>query len=319
MGYKGSMRTRPVGTSEVSVIGFGTWEAGGGVWGANESDDQVIEAIRSGLDAGITWVDTAEGYGSGRSEELVGRAVEGRDVFVATKVAPRPEGSGFRPQEVRSACEGSLRRLGVKVIDLYQLHWRDERVPVEDTWGAMAALVDEGKARHIGVSNFDRQAIERCAAIRPVDSLQPHFSLLHPGNRDLIRWCGERGIAVVGYGALAYGLLTGTIDEATEFPQDDWRSGSAGMGYYRQMFAPGKLERSLAVVEGLRPIAEGLGVTVAQLALAWTIHQPGVTAAIVGSRNPRHARQNADAGDLELGAEVLEQIEALIPLGPDFG
>lgn len=314
------MRMRPVGGSEISVIGYGTWEAGGGVWGENESDELVIEAIRVGLDAGMTWIDTAEGYGSGRSEELVGRATEGREAFVATKVAPRPDGSGFRAEEVRKACESSLRRLGIEAIDLFQLHWPSDEVPVEETWGAMAELADQGLVRNVGVSNFDQGLIERCEAIRRVDSLQQHFSMLQLKHRDLIRWCGERGIAVLAYGPLAYGLLTGAIDEETEFADDDWRSGRGSTpSYYRQMFAPGKLERSLAVVDRLRPIAERLEITVAQLALAWTVHQPGVTSAIAGSRNPDHARQNAGAGEAELPREVLDEIEELLPLGPAFG
>lgn len=314
------MRERPLGSSEISVIGFGAWEAGGGVWGENESDERVIEAIHSGLEAGISWIDTAEGYGSGRSEELVGEAVRGRQAFVATKVAPRPEGTGHRPEEVRKACEASLQRLGLEAIDLYQLHWPSDDVPVEETWGAMADLAEEGLVRNLGVSNFDEGLIERCEAIHKVDSLQPHFSMLHPKNRDLVRWCGERGIAVVVYGPLAYGLLTGAIDEDTEFEDDDWRSGKgATMSYHRLMFAPGKLERSLAVVDRLRPIAERLDVSVAQLSLAWTVHQPGVTAAIAGSRNPDHARQNAEAGDVELPDEVLREIEEIVPLGPAFG
>ena len=313
------MRSRPMGTSEISVIGFGTWEAGGEVWGANESDERVVEAIRAGLDAGISWLDTAEVYGSGRSEELVGEAIRGREVFVATKVAPRPDGTGFRPEEVKRACEGSLDRLGLEAIDLYQLHWTDDDVPIEETWGAMAELADQGLVRNLGVSNFDEDLIERCEAIREVDSLQPQFSMLHLKNRDLIRWCGERGIGVVAYGPLAYGLLTGAIDEDTEFDDDDWRSGKGGdVSYYRAMFAPGKLERSLAVVGRLRPIAERLGITVAQLALAWTFHQTGVTSAIAGSRNPDHARQNAEAGDVELSQEVLDEIEEMLPLGPAF-
>jgi len=192
-------------------------------------------------------------------------------------------------------------------------------VPIEETWGAMAELADDGLVRHLGVSNFDRGLIERCEAIRRVDSLQPHFSMLHLKNRDLIRWCGERGIAVLAYGPLAYGLLTGAIGEDAEFDDDDWRSGRSGdMSYYRLMFAPGRLERSLAVVERLRPIAERLGITVAQLALAWTSHQPGVTSAIAGSRNPEHARQNAEAGDVELSPGVLVEIEGILPLGPAF-
>ncbi|HEX6263167.1 MAG TPA: aldo/keto reductase [Actinomycetota bacterium] len=313
------MRMRPLGTSEISVIGFGAWEAGGGVWGENESDDRVIEAIRAGLDAGITWIDTAEGYGSGRSEELVGRAIEGREAFVATKVAPKPEGTGHRPDEVRRACEASLERLAIDAIDLYQLHWPSDDVPVEETWGAMAELADEGLVRELGLSNFGREQIERCEAIRKVDSLQPQFSILHLKHRDLIRWCGERGIAVVTYGPLAYGLLTGAIHEDTEFPDEDWRSGKgAGMSYYDGLFAPGKLERSLAVVDRLRPIAKRLGITLAQLSLAWILHQPGVTSAIAGSRNPDHVRQNAEAGDVALSREDLDEIDGILPLGPAF-
>jgi aryl-alcohol dehydrogenase-like predicted oxidoreductase len=315
------MRTQRLGSEgpEISVIGYGAWEAGGGVWGPNPSDQQVIEAIRAGIDAGITWVDTAEVYGSGGSEEIVGRALEERrdEVLIATKVAP--DGSGTRREEVRAACEASLKRLRTDRIDLYQVHWPDPRVPVEETWEAMAGLVDDGLVRHIGVSNFNEGLVERCEAIRHVDSLQPHFSILHPGNRDLILWCGERGIGVVVYGPLAYGLLTGGITAETRFDPADWRSGRGGMGYYAQMFAPGKIERSLAVVDGLRTIAQRLGITLGQLALAWTVHQPGVTAAIAGSRNPDHVRQNAEAGEVQLDRATLQEIEELIPLGPDFG
>jgi aryl-alcohol dehydrogenase-like predicted oxidoreductase len=315
------MRTRRLGSAgpEISVIGFGAWEAGGDEWGPNESEERVIDAIRAGLDAGITWIDTAEVYGSGMSERLVGRAVADRrgEVVVATKVAPRPNGTGFRPQEVRRACRGSLDRLGIDRIDLYQLHWPTRTVPVEDTWAAMAELVDEGLVGSIGLSNFNRSEIERCEAIRHVDSLQPQFSILHLVHRELIAWCGERGIGVVCYGPLAYGLLTGAITMDTTFHPDDWRS-SGGTSYYHALFAPGKKERSLAVVDGMRPIAERLGITVAQLALAWTAHQPGVTAAIAGSRNPTHVRQNAEAGDIRLDDQTLRELEGLLPLGPAF-
>ena len=319
------MRRRRLGANgpEISVVGYGAWEAGGTSWGPNESDEAVIAAIRTALDAGTDWIDTAEVYGDGKSEELVARAIEGRrdQAVVATKVAPRPEGTGFRGEEVRAACQGSLKRLGTDRVDLYQLHWPDDDVPVEETWEAMAALVDEGLVRHIGVSNFDEGLIERCEAIRHVDSLQPHFSMLHLTNRDLVRWCGDRGIGVVAYASLAYGLLTGAIGLDTEFDDPDWRSGKTGMGgSYRRFFAPGKKERSLAVVDGLRPIAERLDISVSQLALAWTFRQPGVTSAIAGSRNPRHVRDNAEAGRIELDEETLREIEQeVIPLGPAFG
>jgi aryl-alcohol dehydrogenase-like predicted oxidoreductase len=228
------VRQHPLGSRgpEISVIGFGAWEAGGGVWGPNESEQRVIDAIRAGLDAGINWIDTAEVYGDGLSERIVGRAIDGRrdGVLIATKVAPRPDGTGFRPEQVRRACRRSLERLGISHLDLYQLHWTDDGVPVEDTWAAMAGLVDEGLVRHIGLSNFDRDLIERCEAIRWVDSLQPHFSMLFLEHRDLIRWCGERGIGVVCYGPLAFGLLTGAITEDTAFDPSDWRSGKQWTG-----------------------------------------------------------------------------------------
>jgi aryl-alcohol dehydrogenase-like predicted oxidoreductase len=210
------MRMNQLGSKgpEMSVIGFGAWEAGGDMWGANESETSVIGAMRAGLDAGMSWIDTAEVYGKGVSEGLVGRAVADRRdrVLVATKLAPASEGSGFRPDQVRAGCEGSLARLGIDVIDLYQLHWPDSTgVPVEETWGAMSELQDAGTVRFLGVSNFDRNLIERCEAIRHVDSLQQEFSMLAREDRELIRWCGEHGTGVVTYGPLGYGLLTGTV------------------------------------------------------------------------------------------------------------
>jgi aryl-alcohol dehydrogenase-like predicted oxidoreductase len=312
------MRTKPLGSKgpELSVVGFGGWEAGGDVWGPNESDQRVIQAMQAGFDAGINWIDTAEVYGRGRSERLVGQAVAGRrdDLFIATKVAPRPSGTGFRASEVQRACVSSLGRLGTDHIDLYQLHWPDRRVPVEETWGAMVSLVEKGLVRCIGVSNFDQELIQRCLGIRHVDSLQPHFSMLHLANRDLIRWCGEQGIGVVSYAPLAYGLLTGAITKQTSFPAGDWRGGT-GEG----MFGPGRIDRSLAVVDALRPIAERLGVTVAGLALAWNFHQLGITAAIAGTRNPDHVRENAAAGDVDLDEVTLKELEEILRLGPDFG
>jgi aryl-alcohol dehydrogenase-like predicted oxidoreductase len=272
----------------------------------------VLEAIRTVFETGIDWIDTAEVYGRGRSEELVARAVAGRreEVMIATKVAPRPDGSGFRAAQVRSACEGSLRRLGTDHVDLYQLHWPDERgVPVEETWGEMAALLDEGLVRSIGVSNFDRALIERCEAIRHVDSLQQEFSMLRLEDRDLIGWCGEQGTGVLSYGPLAYGLLTGAITSETRFDEGDFRGGEEEEG---SLFARANRERNLALVEGLRPIARRLGITLAQLALAWNVAQPGVTAAIAGTRNPDHVRSNAAAGDIVLDEPTLVELDAVL-------
>ncbi len=311
------MRTRRLGSQgpELSVVGFGAWEAGGGAeWGEAPPDEQILEAMRAALDSGMDWIDTAEVYGSGRSEKLVGRAIAGRrdDVLIATKVGPRPEGSGFRPEEVRRACTGSLGRLGIDHVDLYQLHWPDETgVPVEDTWGAMVDLVDEGLVRFVGVSNFDQALIERCEAGRHVDSLQQEFSMLVLHDRELIRWCGDRGTGVLAYGPLAYGLLTGSIGADTTFAPGDHRGGRDGL------FSPGTREANLAVVDALRPIAERLEVSLAQLALAWTTHQPGVTTAIAGSRDGGHVRANAAAGDLDLDAATLAELDAIVSPRPE--
>ena len=305
------MRTERLGSSgpEMSVIGFGSWEAGGDQWGPNASEETVIDAMRAGLDAGMTWIDTAEVYGKGVSERLVGRAVSGRrdQLLVATKLGPAPEGSGFRPDEVRAGCEASLARLGIDVIDLYQLHWPDETgVPLEETWSAMAELVDAGTVRSIGLSNFDRDLIERCEAIRHVDSLQQEFSMLALDDRELIRWCGEQGIGVVTYGPLGFGLLAGDITKEQARSVADWRRESDGP------FRDENLDRDLAIVGGLRPIAERLTISMAQLALAWNVAQPGVTSAIAGSRDPSHARDNAAAGDVELDEGTLAEIERLL-------
>jgi len=305
------MRMKQLGSKgpDVSVIGFGAWEAGGDMWGANESEDTVIEAMRAGLDAGMSWIDTAEVYGKGVSERLVGRAVADRrdHVLVATKLAPAPDGSGFRPDQVRAGCEGSLERLAIDVIDLYQLHWPDSTgVRVEDTWGAMSELQDAGKVRSIGVSNSDRGLIERCEAIRHVDSLQQEFSMLSLDDRDLIRWCGEQGTGVVAYGPLGFGLLTGKISRERALSASDWRRSEEGP------FTTERLDRDLGIVEALRPIAERLGITMAQLALAWNVAQPGVTSAIAGSRDPGHARDNAAAGDVELDRRTLSEIEEIL-------
>ena len=171
-----------------------------------------------------------------------------------------------------------------------------------------------GLVRHIGVSNFDQPLIERCEAIRHVDSLQPEFSMLVRHNRDLIRWCEDQGIGVVAYGPLAYGLLTGAITADTRFAEGDWR-GSPTDDEAKRLFGPGNLERNLAVVEGVRRVADRLGVLPAQVALAWVIAQPGVTAAIAGSRNPDHVRENAAAGDLELDEATLSELGAPLPPG----
>lgn len=319
------MQIRRLGSEgpELSVVGYGAWEAGSGSeWGEAPPAERIVQAIRTVLDTGINWIDTAEVYGDGRSEELVALAITGRrdEVLLATKVAPQPDGSGFRPEQVRRACVDSLRRLRTGHVDLYQLHWPDDTgVPLEDTWGEMAALVEEGLVRAIGVSNFDRALIERCEAVRHVDSLQQEFSMLQLSDRELVAWCATNGTGVLSYGPLAYGLLTGAIGSDTRFDDTDFRSGNDEWDLWQHVFAPGKIERSLAVVDAMRPIAERLGCSLGQLALAWNVHQPGVTSAIAGSRNPDHVRSNAEAGSLRLDTATLEELERALALGPSFG
>jgi aryl-alcohol dehydrogenase-like predicted oxidoreductase len=185
-------------------------------------------------------------------------------------------------------------------------------VPVEETWGAMAECVDQGLARWIGVSNFDRDLIERCMAIRHVDSVQNEFSLLDPEDPGLLGWLEERGVGYLAYGPLAYGLLAGAVSRDTTFDANDWRSGAWNLGYYERLFAPEVLDRHLRTIARLRDIADHEGISLSTLALRALVATPGVTAAIAGSRDPDHVRSNAVAGDARLGDETLVSVyEAL--------
>jgi aryl-alcohol dehydrogenase-like predicted oxidoreductase len=302
---------------ELSVIGYGSWEAGGTEWGPNPSDEAVVAAIRAALDAGVNWIDTAEVYGRGRSEELVGRAIERRrdEVLIATKVAPAEEGSGVRPEEVHKAIRGSLQRLHVDHVDLYQVHWLDEDVPVEETWGAMADLVGQGMTRWIGVSNFERPEIERCLAVHPVTSVQNELSLVRRDDVEggLVAWLAERGIGYLAFGPLGFGMLTGAIGADTVFAETDWRGAQRGGEYYEDgPFSPGAFESNLETLGGLQSVADDLEIPVATVALRWVLERKGVTAAIVGSRNGEHVRANARAGELSLDAATLRRIDALV-------
>ena len=306
------METRTLGSlpEPVSVVGYGAWEAGGDMWGERASDDRVVAAMTAALDAGMNWIDTAEVYGMGRSEELVGRVrKQRRDFLVFTKVA-----HGTRPDEVRAALEASLRRLDVDQVDLYQIHWPDDRFPVEEMWGEMVAVKDAGLTRAIGVSNFDRDLVERCTRLHPVDSVQNQFSLLHRDDEaELLPWLAERGIGYLAYGPLAFGLLGGTIREDHQFHDSDWRSGTGvRLGYYDELFAPGKIEQSVARVDALRPLAERAGTDLATLSLRAAIDTVGVTAVIAGSLNPDHVRANAQAGVLNLDRSVLDEVRGAV-------
>jgi aryl-alcohol dehydrogenase-like predicted oxidoreductase len=311
--------------TELSRVGFGAWAIGGPWrfgWGSVD-DDESIAAIRSAIEVGVNWVDTAAVYGLGHSEEVVGRALEpyrvGEDVFVFTKCGRRWEGrpdgvieNDLRPESIREECDASLRRLGVERIDLYQFHWPDwtTGTALEDSWATMVELVDEGKVRWIGVANFDTAELARCQAIRHVDSVQPPLSLLARGARDtVLPWAAENGTGAIVYSPMASGLLTGGFDREriAQLDASDWRKESP-------QFSEPALGRNLDLVERLRPIAANLGSTLPELAVAWTLAQVGVTAAIVGARLPRHVDGWARAPELELSpgtlAEIAEAVKA---------
>ena len=317
------MRTLGRSGPELSAVGFGSWAVGGPWkfgWGPVD-DGESVAAIRYAVEQGVNWVDTAAVYGLGHSEEVVGRAVvpfsAGEDVFVFTKCGRnwvgRPEGvieNDLRPASIRAECEDSLRRLGLERIDLYQIHWPDwtTGTALDESWGTMAELVDEGKARWIGVSNFDVEQLERCEAVRHVDSVQPPLSLLARGVRTtVLPWAAEHGTGVLVYSPMGSGLLTGAFDaeRIASLDPDDWRRHSP-------FFSEPLLGRNLALVEHLRPLAEQLGTTLPALAVAWALAQPGVTAAIVGARLPRHIDGWLPGAQLELGEpELREIVEAI--------
>ena len=301
---------------ELTVLGFGTWALSGPFrfgWGPVD-DGESIAAIRRAVEAGMNWIDTAALYGLGHAEEVVGRALEpfraGEEVLVFTKCGRRwYDGRieyDLRPESIRDECEASLRRLGIERIDLYQFHWPDygTGTPVEESWGAMAALVDEGKVRWAGVSNFDVPPLERCEPIRHVDSLQPPLSLLNRHAREeVIPWCRTNGTGVIVYSPMASGLLTGSFNrEGLErLAPDDWRRRGP-------QFQEPKLSQNLAFVDRLESIAERLGTSVASLAIAWTLAVPGVTGAIVGGRRPSQLEDWLGAGELELDDGTLAEI-----------
>jgi aryl-alcohol dehydrogenase-like predicted oxidoreductase len=305
---------------ELSALGFGTWALAGRYrfgWGAVD-DDESIATIRRAVEAGVNWVDTAPTYGDGHSEEVVGRALEpfhvGEEVLVFTKCG-RPWRGGevyfdLRPESIRAECEASLHRLGVDRIDLYQFHWPDygTGTPVEESWGTMVELVDEGKVRWLGVCNFDVPRLEACEAIRHVDSLQPPLSLLNRhARRELVPWAYEHGTGVIAYSPMASGLLTGSFNREglDRLAEDDWRRQAPP-------FQEPKLSQNLALVEALEPVAARLQVTVAELALAWVLAVPGVTGAIVGGRRPSQLDDWLGADALELDAGILDEIEAAV-------
>jgi aryl-alcohol dehydrogenase-like predicted oxidoreductase len=309
---------------EITTVGFGAWAAGGGGWSFGwgpQDDNASLAAMRRALTLGVNWIDTAAVYGLGHSEEVVGRllrdlgSAERPLVFTKCGLAwdernrMSPPRRTLKPDSIRSECEASLRRLGVECIDLYQFHWPDETgTPVEDSWGAMARLVEEGKVRAAGVSNFDAALLERCESLRHVDALQPPFSLIRrEAAAHELPWCAAHGAGVICYSPMQSGLLTDrfTAGRVDSLAPDDWRRRSPD---FRE---PG-LSRNLSLRDALRPVAARRGATVSAVAVAWTLSWPGVTGAIVGARSAEQVEGWIGAAALALGSDELEEIASAV-------
>ncbi len=316
------MQFRRLGSDgpEISVVGVGAWAIGGPGrfgWGPQD-DDESMAALHKAFDSGVNWVDTAAVYGLGHSEEVVGQVVRehGGEVLVFTKCGRpwygRPGNEptyDLRPESIRFELEQSLKRLGADHVDLYQFHWPDTiGTPVEESWAAMARLVEEGKVRWAGVSNFDVRLLERCERIRHVDSVQPPFSLINrAAAAELVPWCAANGTGVICYSPMQSGLLTGSFDRSRleRLAADDWRRTSPE-------FQEPALSRNLVLAERLQPVAERHRVPVAAVAVAWVTAQPGVTGAIVGARRPAQVDGWIAAGDLVLTDADLAEIRQAI-------
>lgn len=318
------MEYRQLGKSElkVSPIIFGAWAIGGWMWGGSE-EKEAIEAIHTSIDGGATTIDTAAVYGYGRSEEIVGKAIKGKrdKVQVLTKYGLRwdsTEGEHFfdwedadglkkiyrnaRKESIIRECENSLRRLQIECIDLYQCHWRDPSTPIEETMEAMQQLLKEGKIKAAGVSNFNRQDIERANSLCPIASNQPPYSMvLRDIEKDILPYCRDHKIGVIVYSPLQRGLLTGKFKPDVQFKAGDHRANQSH-------FQPENIKRTNAFLERIKPIADAHGATLGQLVIAWTIAQSGVTAALVGARDAEQTRENLKAQELRLSAEELAEI-----------
>jgi aryl-alcohol dehydrogenase-like predicted oxidoreductase len=308
------MKQIRLGRSELAVsrIGFGTWQLGGD-WGATD-EDAAIRAIRHALDRGINLFDTAQGYGFGASERLLAKALEGfrrDDVVIATKGGLRSLGGAqverdASPDSIRAGVDDSLRALATDYIDVLQVHWPDPRVPFAETAGALAGLIAAGKVRHAGVSNFSAEQMEEFSATLPVETLQPPYHLFH---RDIeatvLPYTSTHDVGVLVYGPLAHGLLSGHISANARFPEGDWRAHSPD-------FQGDAFARNLRVVAALEELAHNeLGVPVSRLAVAWTLANPAVHVAIIGTRDAAHVDDAVAAAELELSEDVLRRIDAI--------
>jgi aryl-alcohol dehydrogenase-like predicted oxidoreductase len=317
-----ALPTRPLGRSGLAItrVGFGAWAAGGGGWSFGwgpQDDEDSLAAMRRAIERGVNWIDTAAVYGLGHSEEVIGRFLRelpsASRPLVFTKCGliwdeknPMVQSRRvLQPESIARECEASLRRLGVERIDLYQFHWPDQTgTAVEDSWAAMARLVEQGKVRAIGVSNFGLELLERCEAVRHVDSLQPPFSLVRRDAAEReVPWSAAHGTGVIVYSPMQSGILTDPFDAArvARLAPDDWRRRSP------EFQAP-NLDRNLALRDALRPIARRHEVSVSVVAIAWTLAWPGITGAIVGARSAEQVDGWIGAASVDLTPADLDEI-----------
>jgi len=312
---------RTLGNSDLHLtsIGFGAWAIGGGnwefAWGAQD-DNESIAAIHRALDLGVNWIDTAAIYGLGHSEEVVARALKGYSgsrPYVFTKCSMRWHADrtiyrSLKEGSLAEELEGSLRRLGVETIDLYQIHWPNPEEEIEEAWETLAKFKEQGKVRWIGVSNFSVAQMERAQAITPITSLQPPYSMLRRAiEEEVLPYAQDNGIGVINYSPMVSGLLTGsmTAERVAAFPADDWRRRAVE-------FNEPRLSRNLRLVELLREIGSGHGVSPGVVAVAWTLYHPAITAAIVGGRSRSQVAGLAPALDFRLSDDEYARIHAFL-------
>jgi aryl-alcohol dehydrogenase-like predicted oxidoreductase len=313
------MQQRQLGKTDMQLttVGLGTWAMGGPWqfgWGPQD-DDEAVAAVVTALEKGINWIDTAPAYGLGHSEELVGQALRQtkHQPYIATKCGllwndKKEKVSCLKRDSIRRECLASLERLGIDVIDLYQMHWPEPDEEIEGAWEEMALLAQESKVRYLGASNFTVAQLERVAKIHPVAALQPPYSMLQRSVEDeLLAYCAEHEIGVVVYSPMHRGLLTGSFsaERLAQLAPDDHR-------LRHPDFQEPRFSAILALVEQLKQIAQRRGHTSAQLAISWVLRRPEVTAAIVGARRPAQIVETAPAGDWNLSDEDITEIEQLL-------
>jgi aryl-alcohol dehydrogenase-like predicted oxidoreductase len=314
------MQTRQLGNSDLHLtpLGIGAWAMGGGGWAfawGPQDDDESIGAIHAALDRGINWIDTAAVYGLGHSEEVVARALKGRSnrPYVFTKCErvwgeDRQIGKSLKRESILAECEASLRRLQLDTIDLYQIHWPEPDEDIEEGWATLAELQKQGKVRWIGVSNFNAQQLARAQAIAPITSLQPPYSMIQSDiETDILPFCAKHNIGTIVYSPMKSGMLTGamTRERIATMPEDDFRKRTPN-------FQEPLLTRNLNLVELLREIGAAHGRTPGEVAIAWVLRRPEVTAAIVGMRSPKQVDGVIAAADFRLNEDEISKIAAFL-------